>query len=213
MQNDERIFSKALFESLSRYKGCVHIPLKEMTLPQIGANAISNFTQTKINDRYQNEYTYSVGSVENDGVNLTVTFQVLSTFMNGEPVYAGYTDSKDGEYAVVIQFQNANQFCDFGTLSMESNDSKIQIVKKIIENCDVKVYSDDPSFYYQGFWEDLDQVNMSLYPFPGPKGDGKWQAFHFVSGGLKNPMVRVTKHIGQIALEYSKFINNIARAI
>lgn len=87
-------------------------------------------------------------------------------------------------------------------------------LRDAIHNCDVKFYSDDPSFYWQGVFEDLDKKNMSIYKFPGPNngnGNGVWRDRHALSGGLQDPYIRLTKHLAQVVNEIDSYIKEIAQ--
>ncbi len=70
-----------------------------------------------------------------------------------------------------------------------------KIMKEMFQKCDIQVHSDDPSFYWQGFWEDLAKNDLAVYPFKGKKGSGSWSNRHYVSGGLKDAEIRITKHL------------------
>lgn len=206
-----KLFETAFKESIPLYEGKRLLLLNETTLPQLAIDAVSSLTNKHLDIRYQNAYSYSVQSAKFQGNDLYVTFSIMSTFRDGQSVYAGYTDSDNNHYSVVIEFIDAMNFYQ-NVNSLDTNGKK-QAIQEIIAACDVKLYSDDPSFYYQGFWEDLAKVDMSIYPFPGPTGTDKWQAIHFASGGLSNPHVRVTKHIAQLAKEINGYIDYIAQKL
>lgn len=206
-----KLFETTLLESLPEFEGKKLLLLKEETLPQLALDAISSLTNKHLGIRYENAYSYSVYSVKFEGNDLYVTFSVMSTFRDGQSIYAGYTESDNNHYSVVIEFLDALKFYQ-NVNSLDVN-SKKQAVQQIISSCDVKLYSDDPSFYYQGFWEDLAKVNMSIYPFPGPAGTGKWADIHYGSGGLKNSKVRVTKHIAQLAKEINNYVDYIVQKL
>lgn len=206
-----KLFETAFKESIPLFEGKRLLLLKETTLPQLAIDAISSLTNKHLSIRYQNAYTYSVYSAKFIGKDLFVTFSIMSTFRDGQSLYAGYTESDNNHYSVVIEFLDAAKF--FQNINSLDKNAKKQAVQQIISSCNVKLYSDDPSFYYQGFWEDLAKVNMSIYPFPGPSGTGKWQSIHFASGGLANPKVRVTKHIAQLAKEINYYIDYIVQKI
>lgn len=202
-----RLFEAAFKESIPEYDGKKLLLLKEMTLPQIANDAVSTLTNKHLSIRYQNSYSYSVDKAEIKGNDLFVTFSVMSTFRDGESVYAGYTSSYNNHYSIIIEFIDAKRFLD------QNPTNKATAVQQIISSCDVKLYSDDPSFYYQGFWEDLQKVDMSIYPFPGPSGNDYWTNIHFGSGNLANPHIRVTKHIAQLSREIENYINYIVQRL
>lgn len=114
------------------------------------------------------------------------------------------TKHRANNYTVEIEFENIEEILDIETLE-DLEVSEIQKkLQEIFDKCDLKFYSDDPSFYYQGFWETLDKVNSAIYPFEGPQGDTTWETRHTVSGGLIDSKYRITKHIAQVLLSLNK---------
>jgi hypothetical protein len=86
-----------------------------------------------------------------------------------------------------------------------------QALKKVIHSCDVKFYSDDPSFDWQGCWEGLAKHDLSIYKFTGEKGKGIWDEKHAASGGLQNQEIHLTKHLSQVVNEIDSYIKQIAQ--
>ena len=88
-----------------------------------------------------------------------------------------------------------------------------QAIATMIQTCPIQLYSDDPSFYYQGVYEDLAKVGGSAKPFVGTPGDGVWHAKHAASGGLANPDVRLTKHLQQGLDTLPSLVNQITSSL
>lgn len=207
------LFEQAYLSSVPSLNGR-HLILQETTLPELENGAIATITQNTLTNRYSNEYSYSVDDVQITGNDLLVTFMVLSTGKDGNAIYAGYTNSPAGQYSIQIQFLNAASAMGIASLDQIAGqplETITNYVQTMLNNADVKLYSDDPSFYYQGFWEDLAKVDMSIYDFPGPKGQDKWHNIYANSGGLKNDNIRVTKHIAQLVKERGNYAESIAQ--
>lgn len=161
---------------------------------------ISNITKTAYLKRKQERDSYSFNSlIIVDDKDIRLRFLVMPTKMTGKPLSNGPVKSLSNQYIVEIQFVDADKYVDLDhiTYRMDKN-VLISQVQEMFDNCDLKFYSDDPSFYWQGFWGDLDSVDSAIYPFKGEKGTGVWENRHTEAGGLTNSKYRVTKHILQI---------------
>lgn len=211
--------------------------LKEFKLPDLRGQATSNLTAKHLDIRYDNDYFYTVtyafvqtqGSIvkrimrslrgaQNTPNTLTVLYTINSTFGDGQSVPNNVYPSEPNKYHVVIQFQNiqtVEKVCGTTWKQFLSvpDQKKQQMIQTTIKICDVKLYSDDPSFYWQGCWEDLDKIGVALYPFRGPAGKGVWNARHNASGGLINSNLHVTKHIAQISEQISSDWLDIVKCI
>ena len=86
-----------------------------------------------------------------------------------------------------------------------------KIIADVIKNCDVKFYLDDPSYFYQASWEDGEKADIAIYKFPGKKGNDEWHDKHEQAGGLKNPYIHLTKHMGQIISQINHWIPEICK--
>lgn len=197
------------------------ILLNEATKNYLIANGISNLTQKHYDIRLKNNYTYNFSyAVSVNGTDLRLIFNVIPTFRDGQPV-PNSTGEKEvyNQYKVEIQFVNASNIGgeDLDELQFLNINAIRTFLKSIFDNCDIKLYSDDPSFYWQGFWEDLDSIGASIYPFKGVHGTGKWRGIHstwknkqYNDKLLKNNRLRMTKHITQIILNLDNYIQIIA---
>lgn len=113
-------------------------------------------------------------------------------------------------YNVSFEFDDATKIMgDKTAFQGRTLDEKVQILKNYIRLAPVRVYSNDPSFWYQGMFEDLEAYDGNIYPYKGPKGDGVWRDRHVSSGGLAKPPLRITKHMGQIMQVFDSYIKDI----
>lgn len=184
----------------------------EATIDSLAGNSVSGLTQHHLDQRYQNDFSIDLGQASyNRRENyLELIFFANSTY--GDTGFIAATDlpqGKNGQYTLCLRFYKVGQF-----LKDEKNMSYSQLEKALLEcihRCDVRFYSDDPSFYWQGCWEGLDKNNLSIYKFTGEKGSGEWNAKHAASGGISNPEIHLTKHLAQIVNEIDSYVKQIAQ--
>ena len=176
--------------------------LFESTIEKLKTTCISNFTQDKLEDRLNNgDYHMSVSQAiyhKNDDF-LEVTFTVNAT-NGGKP------------YTCILRFYKVGKLVT-DDLSKARFSVVEKTLRKIIKKCDVRFYSNDSSFYWQGSWEGLDKNDLSIYKFNGPKGDGVWDSRHANSGGLMNSEIHLTKHLAQIVRTIDGYISQIAQKL
>lgn len=181
---------------------------QETTFSSLAQTAVSGITKKHqlIRDEQKLNRPYFIRKVEvspsKDIFQLQII--VMPTFKIGQPVENGKVPTKKDRYTIIIQFLGFSQLFDITKLIQlrPRTMARIGPLTQMMEMCDCKLYSDDPSFYYQGVWEDLDKVGMAVVPFIGPQGKDIWHNRHKLSGGLADPNVHVTKHIAQISLNY-----------
>lgn len=178
---------------------------EDSTLPYLKKYAVSNLTDKHYNIRMKHNYDYKLYSIilinEKD---LRFTFHAIPTFRNRKSKPNTYNSKSNTYYTLQVQFLKVNEVVSIDNL-LDNKLSKDD-VKNIIKKCDVQFYSDDISFYYQGFWEDLDKNHLSIYPFKGVKGKGIWRDIHSSSGGLANSEIRVTKHLEQLLIDFDNIL-------
>lgn len=184
----------------------------ESTIDNLKGSAVSGLTQSHLDLRYQNDFNIDLGQAS---YNRKENFLELIFFANstyGDEGYIAATDlpqGKNGQYTLCLRFYGVNRF-----LKDEKNMGYSQLEKALLDcihKCDVKFYSDDPSFYWQGVWEGLDKHGLSIYKFTGEKGSGEWNTKHAASGGLGNPEIHLTKHLAQIVNEIDSYTKKIAQ--
>lgn len=189
---------------------------ERFSLNDLESHAISNLTQKHLTQRLTDpEMNSGIRVIEaqwepsND--TYTVFFEMEPS--GGTPAKVLTTTAREYQgtfYNTVFQFQAVNQW--LGTpeeFQQKTAVDQVKDLENMIWKAEAKLYSNDPSFYYQGMWEDLAEVNGAAFAFPGPKGDGVWRARHAQSGGLANPRIRITKHMGQVIGNIGKMISEI----
>lgn len=185
--------------------------LKEQKLDYYKNAGVSNITKKHYKIRLTKNYSYNlyeIVSVKDE--DLRLIFDVIPTFKDNEPLPNNSGEkSKLHQYTVEIQFVHADKFGELDDLTSLSRTKLNVFWDNCIKNCDIKFYSDDPSFYWQGTWEDLAENNASIYPFKGKRGDHTWRKRHGASGGLLHPEIRITKHLAQILYDLDKYKDTI----
>ena len=83
----------------------------------------------------------------------------------------------------------SNQFANL------PDSQKKGLLQKVFNTCDCKMSSTDPSWKWQGMFEDMAKMDMSIFRYNLPKGKNIWHDRHAGVGGLRNPSIRVTKHM------------------
>jgi len=189
---------------------------ERFSLNDLETRAISNLTQKHLDTRLTDpEMRAGIRVIEAqwdpDKNTFTVFFEMEPS--GGTPTKVITTTGREYEgtfYNTVFQFQNPGRWLGSPEeFQQKSASEQIDDIEDMILSAEAKLYSNDPSFYYQGMWEDLDSVGGAAFDFPGPKGDGVWRARHAQSGGLANPKVRITKHMGQVIGNIGKMISEI----
>lgn len=202
-------------ERLSASRKINRNKLIEKVLSYYRQAGISNLTRKHYNIRLEKNYTYGLKDVVIVGdKHLRLVFDVSPTFFKGTPIknQTGKPQKSD-RYLVEIQFVNADKYLELSDVSFLDASEIRKGLQDIYKNCNLQFYSDDPSFYYQGFWEGLDKVASSIYPFKGVKGKDIWKAKHAASGGLLDADYRVTKHITQILIDLDNYTNKIIKKL
>ena len=141
---------------------------------------------------------------------LEIVFAAESTSGGGPLVHSvGPKTNSSDEYAVVLRFYGVGPVLtsSFGDLDARS---KEDLLRRVLEECDVRFHSDDPSFQMTGVWENLSKHDASIYKYRGPKGDGTWQSRHEDSGAGE---VYLTKHLVQVLDELDDWVPYVARKV
>lgn len=202
--------------------------LNEHKLNYFLNNGYSNLTKKHYEIRLTKDYTYSLRkiiSVKDQGLRLY--FSVRPTFSDGKKSSRVGNLRPTQIYDVQIQFNKASKFLEKYQPEKDDDLEEIPLhevyllgkkdVKKfweeVVDNCDLRFYSNDPSFYWQGFWEDLSNQRAAIKPFKGKRGTGRWRKIHQDSGNLTNGKLRVTKHIAQILLDLDIYEDRILKLL
>jgi hypothetical protein len=189
---------------------------EKFAIQDLGTHAVSGITDDALDTRLGEPYTNkeillrsTVWDTRND--TLLLRFMAKPTYTNKTPFVITNRGNKGARvfynYEVMLQYVNVSKF--LGTMDVYAKlkvKDKIAKMKDLIWKDECRVHSNDPSFYYQGMWEDLAKVDGTIYKFPGPTGTGLWRTRHNASGGLSVPEIRITKHIAQIIQEINDWI-------
>lgn len=108
-----------------------------------------------------------------------------------DPLYAKTARS----YKVVVLFDNVEEHV--GTLPeflALSEVDQVEFIVALVNDCPVRVHSNDKSFYFQGVWENGDELGYAVHPFPGVRGEGEWSMRHVG----EDPGIYTTKHIVEV---------------
>jgi len=187
----------------------------ESTIDYLTQTAVSGLTKKYLDKRYENDFNIELGSASyyRSQDFLELVFYANSTY--GSTDFIASTDLPQGnnrQYTLALRFYKVKEV--LGDIQPNTPYSVLEPkIKNIIHQCDVKLYSDDSSFYFQGSWESLDKANLSIYKFPGPAGSGKWDAMHTASGDLANPPIHITKHLAQVCGSIDSYIPTIAQKL
>lgn len=176
--------------------------LLETSIPKLKSGGfVSNLTQGYLDDRMKKQYEISVSSS---------LYNISKDFL--EVIFSVISTESERRYTVILRFYDVGRFIkdDLAT-------AKFSIVEKtlnkIIKLCDVRFYSDDPSFLWQGCWEGLDNHDMSIFKFNDIKGKGIWDDRHMRSGGIQNKEVHLTKHLAQIVNTIGAYVSEISQKL
>lgn len=190
-----------------------------LNMRSLGQSAISNLTARHLSNRLHDpEANKHVEVIEAKWKipdnEVIVYFYVSPTYDSRTVLTPSARPYRGSFYNVVFQFTGVE--AELGTIdeftALRERDRE-RAVEEMIWNCPVKIYSNDPSFYYQGVWEDLAKVDGTIFDFPGPTGTGVWHNRHQASGGLANPNIRITKHIAQIIQHMHSYIPEITKVM
>lgn len=207
---DDDIF----FEILERERPDETRALRETSFVDLGKYAVSSLTDKHLEIRYHEEYRWAFQSaiIYTSHDLMELVFLVYSTFKKGNPLPLFKSPFKQipGYYTVAVRCYKISEIISLSEWRNLTLPDKTAVIELLLESSDCKVYSDDPSFYYQGAWEDLYKKNLSIFKFPGPAGDGIWSAKH---GDTQIDGVHVTKHIAQLASEIYSYAETIAAQV
>lgn len=183
--------------------------LYEMTIPQLKQGYTSGITQKYWEIRQQPESYNAIGVTDAQWDHSLLHDALLLTFE------VSTTGSALKNYELKLQFLKPKQYLDRFYAAKDWAEQRKALVD-MINNCDVKVHSNDPSWYWQGMWEDDDKNHLAIYKFKGTRGHGIWRARHTNSGGLKKPPIRLTKHLYDLMLDITSnddLLKHVAMAL
>lgn len=177
--------------------------LLETRIGELLNHGVSNLTWNTLDSRMRHGHH----GVEVAGV----SYHVSDDFLEAD-FTVDSTDSSNKKYSVILRFYKVGKY--FTSDPSKSKYSVLeQMLRNIVHKCDVRFYSDDPSFLWQGVWEGLSNNDMSIFKFTGTKGDGVWDDRHMETGGLTNREVHLTKHLTQIVSQINEFVPKMAQRL
>lgn len=133
----------------------------------------------------------------------TKTWDAGETGNYQQPPYARTARS----YKVQVKFDDVRKHV--GTrdefLDMIPYEKEV-FLESMIRDCPVRVHSNDKSFYFQGVWENGDNLGFVIHPFPGTRGTGEWSQKHVGD----YPGIYTTKHILEVFERIPQDVKKIA---
>ncbi len=111
-------------------------------------------------------------------------------------------------YSSSFKFLNVDKIMpqDFFTLAFSQ---QVAILNSVIDICDVTVFCDDPSFYWQGMSEKNSEFGNVDPAFSGTPGTGLWQGRHSASGYKEGH--QLCKHLYSASLHLKKDLPAIVK--
>jgi len=188
-----------------------------LNLRSLGTGGVSNLTATHLDQRLNDpEANSHVALIEAkwkvDENEVIIFFYVSPTYGGGSVLTPTARPYSGSFYNVVFQFFGVEAYLStIDKFTAMNERDREKAVENMVWNSSVKVYSNDPSFFYQAAWEDLAKVDGAVFPFPGPTGTGYWHDKHVASGGLSNPNIHLTKHMANIIQDMRGFIPIITK--
>jgi hypothetical protein len=190
---------------------------EKFAITDLGAHAVSGITNKALNTRIEEPYTNkeiflrrALWDTTKD--TLLFNFDVKPTFTSRTPAVMTTKGNRGARvfynYTILLQYTNVSKFLGSPKQYALKVQAKIVAMKNLIFHGECRIHSNDPSFYYQGMWEDLAKVGATIYKFPGPNGQGIWRARHSASGGLAVPEIRITKHIAHVIQEIGDWVKD-----
>ena len=183
--------------------------LFEFTVSDFKANTSSR-SKKALKDRKKSGksgFTLTAANWKKD--NILLKFDVVPTDKSSVKIMGKSGNfSKGKKYKVEIQFVDVEKVIGNKEDFLKSKDKEKKI-KKLIKKGDVKVWSNDLSFYWQGHAEQAGKFDYNIYPFPknGVVGDDIWIDRH------DNSVPSVTKHILEVLTGLSKISPDIAKEL
>ena len=183
--------------------------LFEFTISDFKKNA-SKRSKDSLKDRKasgKSGFTLTAANWKKD--NILLKFDVVPTNKKSVKIMGkGGKFSKGSKYKVEIQFVDVEDLIGSKEDFLKSKD-KDKKIKKLINKADIKVWSNDLSFYWQGHAEQAAKFDYNIHPFPkgGVAGDDLWIDRH------DNSVPSVSKHILEILQGLSKISSDIAEQI
>ena len=127
---------------------------------------------------------------------LLLTFWITPTYSK---IVRAFTTSgqeiKTDHYVVKLQFEDIDyNIGKKGELFDLDYKDQQQFIYSLINEGTIKFWASDPSFIFQGLWENADKLGFSIFPYTGIKGKGIWSKRHMG----EFPAIYLTKHLIEV---------------
>ena len=186
--------------------------LEALTIDDLKSNAASSLNKKFLNLRKSDGASGSILTDvkwDEETDTITLDWQITPTYSqsvtNYTPELESYTDNK---YLAQIQFVDVSKFLGKKETYKEFTPSEqSNLVSDMIKNGEIKVWSSDPSFYFQGAFESMSDLDASIYDFPGPASKNHiWAKRHGTD-------IHVSKHILEILKAISFNASNVSKRL
>jgi len=190
----------------------MHLIYEDLSLNQIASSPVSGAIQMASDERYTIEGPATksskfISSIYNADQDLAI-FKIL---VNSTHKYGDEYDYKDVDNATFKLQDDPSELYEvwvgFFPMQKTMNDNGWELNKEGVVNafkkCSIKLWSNSPSFHYQGFNYNLSQKNASL--FPTTIAPRKWNARH--------GSTLLDKHTYQVVKNLSFYLNQFAQSL
>jgi len=204
----KQFIKQGVFESVGNSNTIeegVIISLKEFTtIPDLKKNSLSDRNKHFYQIRKKDGTTGSIFQTaewSDDTDSVLVTFHVRPTYDKKVDTYTPTLKRKtDNKYTIKLEFLNASDFLGSKENFIEQKKGIQQKrVRKMLKEGLVRIWENDPSFFFQGSFETFAKVDGTIYPYTGPKGKGIWNRRHDPAGGDKD-FLHLTKHLVELLI-------------
>lgn len=182
-----------------------------LTIPDLKKNSISSLNKKFLKLRRsegESGSTLMGARRDKESDSVFLVYSIAPTYdkevLNYSSDGAAYMDSK---YIAEIEFLNASNYIgDQDTFKSFKPSEQGKLVLDMIDKAEIKLWSSDPSFIYQGAMETLDDLDTSIYPLWSKKGHGIWNQRH-------GSEFHLTKHLLEILNQIKFLYTDIAKAL
>lgn len=174
--------------------------IEGLTIPEIRSGAVSKRNKDWLRKRRQDGSTGSflkeVNWVENED-SIYLVYHSKPTYETTVTNYSPSGNSyPDNHYIVQIQFLGVSRYLgskdQFKLLSPKEQGD---LILKMIDTAEVKLWSSDPSWIFQGSFEAFEKEDASIYPLWSPRGSGIWDSKHGLSPHITKHTVEVLETV------------------
>ncbi len=147
---------------------------------------------------------------------LTLVYRVTpSAGGKGQTFTKGGSPSKrKAFYTVKVQFQEINKWVENRPAFLDLSDAdQKEFIDGVIQDAEVKVFSDDPSWVLQGHFFNAAKLDYSLFEYPSslPLPTGRWARIK--TGSTVTPYYSLSKHVMKILERIADDSDDIVKKI